>query len=358
MSASVFRLASAGETVRLSWRTNDGNNSLFPQAVIVDDTGTIVATKNLSVISVAGVAGAYEVSYTPATNGEFNIYYSVYTSSANRTAQTPVSELYEGNTEVLKVRSFPVFGNTASVGGLSDDDLKPVIEAIKKINVWSQSLASGRTAEQELLAKSEFNPQEEIVKTDIEIPEVNLAPLKNQLIDLEKKIPLLSQIKGEIAKIKEWIPEDKSPEVTSRIDSLQVIIQDIQPLLKEANNIEAISVLGTLLSETKEMIGSISNAKEILEGTQTVVASIEILKSSVESIGSISSLEEKFSQVNENINKVEKNLGTINIQDRELLEKLIGQLKEMMKKISVDISDIQQKEGILGSIKRLTEQLS
>lgn len=353
MSASVFRLASVGETVRLSWRTNDGNNGLFPQAVVVGDTGAIVATKNLSVISVAGVAGAYEVSYTPTTNGEFNIYYSVYTSSANRTAQTPVSELYEGNTEVLKVRSFPVYGNNAAFGGFTDDDVRPILKAIS--DIWKYKLLSGRTVEEELIAKSEFDSESQVVKTDIKIPdEINLKPIESKLDSLLEKVPHLSQIKAEIKAIK--MP-DYNP-IIDNLASTVTLIESLKPQIASANNIEAINNLAVTLLAQQESIKALDNKEvpeKIVQTNQVIISTLETLQGSVKEIGLISSLQDKFDSINKSISETEKNLKQLSGSERVKVEGLVGQLRSMLHGMADDIGNIKEKDGILANIKKLAQ---
>lgn len=361
MSASAFRLSSVGETVRLSWRTNDGNNGLFPQAVIVSDAGVLVSTTNLSVISVAGVAGAYEASYTPTTEGEFNIYYSVYSSSDNRDAQTPVSELYEGNTEVLKVRSFPVFSGVASsLGGFTEDDLKDLTKAFKKINFWKQKLSSGKTAEEELLAKSEFNPDIQIVKTDIEIPETDFSTLESKINSIASLMPTIkTDLTKEIKSIKEWFPTvslDKFPEVLNGLSSLNLVVSSIPKLIEGINNISQIKKLEDILVSQGQTLSSLSQSAQdqtkVDELQVSLNNALEILKS-VATINSLSSLENTVSSLSKELDAFQTNMSEVSKADKAEVDNLVNQLNQVLKGISSDIQNIKEKEGILGAIKQL-----
>lgn len=361
MSSSGFRIASVGETVRLSWRTNDGNNGLFPQAVVVSDSGALVSTTNLTVISVAGVAGAYEATYTPTTEGEFNIYYSVYSSSANRTAQTPVSELYEGNTEVLKVRSFSVFSGVASsAGGFTEDDIKDLVKALKKVNFWQQKLSSGKTAEEELLSKSEFNPEIQVVKTDIEIPETDLSTLESKVNSIASLMPTIkSDLAKEVESIKKWFPTtglDKFPEVLAGLSSLNLIISSIPKLIEGINNVSQIKKLEELLTSQEQVLASLSQSAQdqtkVNELQISLNSALDILKS-VATSSSLSSLENTVTALSKELVTFQENMSNVSKADKAEVDNLVNQLNQVLNGIATDISNIKEKEGILGAIKKL-----
>lgn len=87
-----------GAAVVLRHKLHDSNADVFPQAVVVDAIGTIVATVDLD--PVAAVGGLYHGDLTaPATDGDYDVVTRVYTDAGH----TLLSALYEDGLDLLRV---------------------------------------------------------------------------------------------------------------------------------------------------------------------------------------------------------------------------------------------------------------
>jgi hypothetical protein len=370
VSAS-FRLATPGETVRLSWRAEDGNTGLFPQAVVVNESGTVVSTVNLSSVSLAGVVAAYEGNYVPTTTGEFNIYYSVYTSSANRTAQTPVSEMYGGGTDVLKVRFFPVQSMGASFSGMTDDDLAAFVKELNKLNFWSQILSSGRTAEQELLAKSEFDAQTQIVKTDVVIPQVDLNPILTGLRQVESSIPTLQQIKKEVSSSevlmsKQIIQSEESLQNFLGIffSTLEQKVSALQPLIIQADNAQKLEEVKNLLVQQWDDLGAlqgnsfVSLSEDVKINHQKLVDLVDGVSSQMATPKMVDMLSQQLSGVLDMLGQSTQIVQSTDKESRDKVIQFLSHLKDDITQVLSKISNIEKKNGIMGKIEQLTSYLS
>ncbi len=69
----------------------DGNGADFPQFLIYDGTGTVVATLNATHIA----GGLYTASWTPATEGLYTLVGTFYTDSGHTSPDTRYSKVTE-----------------------------------------------------------------------------------------------------------------------------------------------------------------------------------------------------------------------------------------------------------------------
>ena len=151
---SNFRLGTPGQATRLAWFSTEGDNNLFPQAVVIDADGNLFATVDLTNITIVGVIGGYEGNFTPSEEKEYNVYYTIYATEPHRAAQTPA--LMQGDFETVKAERFPGVAWTWDNISVEEIEniLKPVLEQIKFL-------------EEEINRRPVFNPKTDIVKTDI-----------------------------------------------------------------------------------------------------------------------------------------------------------------------------------------------
>ena len=90
-------LATVNEAVTLSMLAADGRTDLYGQVRVYDSLGSLTATVNLSHVN----EGLYQVNYTPAAEGYYQLVYQLY-FDAGRT----VDAGYDHQGETLDVNSF------------------------------------------------------------------------------------------------------------------------------------------------------------------------------------------------------------------------------------------------------------
>jgi len=234
-----------GETLKLFWQSSDKTSTLYPQATIKDASGTTIATVNLS----HSVNGLYTGTTTLSSTGNYTAQIIVYTD-AGYTTESGVDAVVTDS--ICATYSFkPIFGGAPT--GITKEEIeairKPLEEMIKELE---------RKLRDELKKKSEFDPKEDLVKTDIKIPQINLREIKDELNKLLLEIRNKKEIKvaqkdysSQLKKIEALIGSIKIPEV------------NLLPLLESINNIqfpkdEILNLKNLVLSSGKELSGNIN----------------------------------------------------------------------------------------------------
>jgi hypothetical protein len=150
--------AAEGDTLDLAYNNILQDGSITVTAKIYDNGSQIGSNQTLS--HVAG--GFYSVQYTvPSGHSKLTVYY-IPSGTDNATA-----------IDSIKVRTLSPFAGTAIAGGggITTDDIDEIAKRIKQVDFLKAKLPNGRTVAEELMAKSEFDPSTEVVKTDIQIPD-------------------------------------------------------------------------------------------------------------------------------------------------------------------------------------------
>jgi len=158
-----------GTALRIEWLAPFQTTGLFPEARVVDSTGALVTTVDLTANGT--IAYLYEGSWTPAVDGQYVIVIDVYTN----VGQTTLHESFDSTTIDVRVRDIGGGFRGGSVGGLRGKLTKEELERLGKIvarEVWDRALKGGQTAEATLLAKSEFKPDEQVVHLNESFPSV------------------------------------------------------------------------------------------------------------------------------------------------------------------------------------------
>lgn len=175
MSAEGYRIISIGETTKLSFQSLFRDTTLYPQAkVYKSGSDTVDSTVNLS--HIASSNGFYRGDFTPSEETEYDIIITPYTDSGYTTVS--------GNEgpATIKIIAKDIIsqpkGTVSMGGGMLEGDIESIIEKTAK-EVWKIKFDNGKTAKEELMSKSEFNVEEDIVKTDI--PPLDFSSLKEFL---------------------------------------------------------------------------------------------------------------------------------------------------------------------------------
>ena len=173
-----FRWCFINVATILDWQSPYRETDLFPQIKVLDSAGAVDATVNLS--ANATLAYVYEGSWMAEAEGEYRAYCTIYPTAADRTANTNAREDLSSTSETIRVRKLPT-ELRSTFGGAGGADIKDIKKAIKDVIVdfWKIKLGNNKTAEDTLITRSDFNAKDDMVKTDVVIPEFPLKDLKN-----------------------------------------------------------------------------------------------------------------------------------------------------------------------------------
>ena len=173
-----FRWCFINVATILDWQSPYRETDLFPQIKVLDSAGAVDATVNLS--ANATLAYVYEGSWMAEAEGEYRAYCTIYPTAADRTANTNAREDLSSTSETIRVRKIPT-ELRPTFGGAGGADIKDIKKAIKDVIVdfWKIKLGNNKTAEDTLITRSDFNAKDDMVKTDVVIPEFPLKDLKN-----------------------------------------------------------------------------------------------------------------------------------------------------------------------------------
>ena len=298
--------SASGEAIDLTFNNilNDGSISV---TAYIYNAATQVTTQALSHVA----NGFYRASYTiPTGYSKLAIYY-VPSGSDNATA-----------IDTIKIRSLSPYGALGASGGLNDDDIKQIVKALEKIKIWEVEMPTGRTAAQELIAKSEFNSEQDVVKTNVVIPPVDfsqfekmlssnisdvknfmakLVPLSNSIQKLETKLNKidLSKVDTAIFQLSSLLPELKNAQVSldlmanevkiarndllsqekPDINALKELIMKSDELNQKRVQVSTLSVLGLLqnvLVELRKTNGDFSKASKKFEKIQSSLTAFNL----------------------------------------------------------------------------------
>lgn len=223
-------------------RTDTG---LFPQTKIyaIDAPSTVVDTVNLAEVS----NGLYGLEWT--NNGERKKYFTqtiVYTNSGH----TSVHPIIRPDSDSINV-GFNASGFSVNTLGsgvtrrveLTNEEIKRIAKAVLKI------------LKPELDKKSEFDPEKDIVKTDIVIPEIPKIPEFPEL----PHVPSASEVARVVANTLDIDNKIKSikfpePEKFPTVPSLLQIVGAVDEVVREAVSDNVVDY-GSLLNNINDKMG-------------------------------------------------------------------------------------------------------
>lgn len=229
--------AGQGESIPLTFNNILEDGSITVSAKVYDVDGSQVgSTQTLSHIA----DGLYQVSYAvgdPGNNSDILTVIYIPSGDDNSTA-----------VDIIKVRTISPFGAGASAsgGGLVDDDIKAIVEAIKK-----------------------------------ELPiieEVNLIPIENKLNELIKKE--ITILPPDLTGVNKSI-DVKMAEIRSAVNKLTPLIRIVTDLNSKVNAIDlskinSISqVIKSLTSEVQNVDKSMGLIQSEIEGARDKLLAIE-----------------------------------------------------------------------------------
>jgi hypothetical protein len=345
----AFKWGFNGVALTLSWLAPYQTTGLFIQARVLDSTGAVVATVDLT--ANATIAYNYEGSWTPAADGEYRAIYDVYESAAARTAGTPKSESISGADDAIRVKDVTstvnttpqIFGNSVD---LNEEQIKKISKDIIK-SVWKEKLSNGATAEDTLITRSDFDPEHQLVKTDIKIPEVSFTDLEDK-IDVILKRSNKADVKKELAKLlkdNESFLSDKFKDIITEIQNKynqnDVVIGYFEELRQTIiENAYKGSDDKKILDKIEE--SNAKNSQKIEEVAQNISSLLDNTKENIDSIKFV-----ELSQALDSLNTIieqnatnNKMMEALNSEDGKRIKIVLEAINGLSKKISQDVEKI------------------
>jgi hypothetical protein len=224
MSAEGYRIIQIGQATKLVYLADDLTTALFPQATVyLRENDTLFATVNLSHVT----NGLYRGDFTPTSETEYDVVIIPYSDAGHTTRDNNYT------VATIKIISKSITAGNVGNGMYSESGgiLEEDIETIAK-KVWQYQLRNGQLAEQELIKKSEFDFEQDIVKTDIPAPDFSglEAFIDKRVAESEKTLD--ETIRTYFDKIGETMAEElmKMPhfegkELVKKIEELRGIFQ-------------------------------------------------------------------------------------------------------------------------------------
>lgn len=208
-------LASPGTTIHLSWQATDGDATLTVTGKIYKNDDTQLGS-NISLTHVA--SGLYTATTTINDEGVYTILY------------TTNSAVHETTSETISIQ----YGWRPSMGSaeatIPKTLLDPLLKEIKDLKDGQGKL------EQELGKKSEFNPNRDVVKTDVR--PTSLRPLgdkmdkfKNEIKSEVRKPAQQKDLTKDFERIERNIREmkmGKDQKMTSFLNQISVLVGSLK----------------------------------------------------------------------------------------------------------------------------------
>uniref|UniRef100_A0A6M3IS92 Uncharacterized protein n=1 Tax=viral metagenome TaxID=1070528 RepID=A0A6M3IS92_9ZZZZ len=209
-----------GDTIILKTQYWDRATGLYPQAKIYSGS-TLVTTVNLTHVA----NGYYQNSYTvDGTYKQLIVQYLTYTDSGRTTLANIVDYATDSDVIYCNYDYRMPMGAVGGTTGLSKKDL----ELIAKLIFENEEF---KKLKETIDKKSDFDPVKDTVKTNIQIPTINLREIKDSL----------SLIQDELKKPKkEKVIQRDYSDALKNIEKLIKSIPDNSDLLLRFNELEKI----------------------------------------------------------------------------------------------------------------------
>lgn len=299
-------LAEPGQTIALSYYATDRNTGLYPKAFIYKTSGgTAITTVNLDHVA----NGYYLGEYTPdGTYEVLKVHIIPYTTAART---TPAN--YETTEDGIYVKYLwkPQalgFGETSA--GITQKDIEQIVEKVKEGLKIEDIL-------KELKKKSEFNPLQDIVKTDIKIPTTNLRDLISGLNDL-----------------KSFLKNKK--DAIDHSGQLKIINENINEIKKGLKT--DVQITGEFLKNIESQRKLLSNLREDVQSTERFSRAI---KERINNLGipNKEDLLKNFmgiqAQVQSSLKLFEKMIEALNIEGFERSKEIIDKIEKLKQSFAV-----------------------
>lgn len=194
------------------------DTGLFPQTKIyaISDPSTVVDTVNLSEVN----NGLYGANWT--NNGVSQKYFTqtiVYTDSGHLN----VHPLIRPDSDSVNVG----FNSTGGVFG-SRGTSRVKVERLTKEEIKAIAEEVFELVKPELDKKSEFDPTADVVKTNIEIPEIEI-PEYPSVYDITKAVVNGLDVENKLKTIK--FPE--FPEIPSATKITELVVEELEPIVSK-----------------------------------------------------------------------------------------------------------------------------
>jgi hypothetical protein len=248
---SSMRWCYPGVATLLTWNSPYQETGLYPQVKILDSSGALVDTIDLT--ANVTVTYVYQGSWTPTSEDEYTAIYTIYTDSGH----TTISESISGMDEFIRVKRIPSREAVVMGGGGGEGITKNEIEKI--IDNYYQKIKV------ELDKKSEFNSETDKVKTDIKIPEVNLSNVESKFDDLRTylfnyKNEIVKTIKSKDLPVNNIIQEIKNNNAQLR-NLYGLVLSSLENKKEQKENKD----FNQITQDLKNIIKNNSNQEKMLE---------------------------------------------------------------------------------------------
>ncbi len=305
---SDFNLLPGIQLTSIFYDTDDANAGIFPQAVVRKASdNSVEATVNLSAIS--GQDGTYSGTFTPSAEGEFNIRITPFKTSSHTTRHESYG-IANSKLQVKNIVSGAVTGQPA-LGFISDDLTKFADKFVRLLMRFK--MGDDRTFKQQIESKSEFDVANDIVKTNLVIPDaIDTRP------ELEKQNKILSQIHAMVSGREKLF------------NNLHIAIVQSQKILSGSIGNIPTTDLHPLIEKFEIISEELKGLKD--NGIQELGVSME------EKINKVKELipQDKTGEVLKQIGKVGERVGDKSFLDVMAFKNIVNTLKEL-KTLSNDV---------------------
>ncbi len=330
--SSNYRTGTVGQSFQLRYSTDRELSGLFVQCKIYDSTDVLKATVNLTESLVQ--AGRYIGDVVLNVADDYEAFYIPYDDAGH----TIESEMSPRSSELINITETETKFGGATLppsGGITDADIQEIIAGVRAAlhidNPWDYELTSGRTAEEELIAKSEFNHK----KDEVKIPKIDLSKIQNEIIshinDKAKELDrMLNNVLMDISQLKnkkELKEIDLAP-VYVKIDALGNRFGSLKPI--------------DYKNELSDIRADLNEINKVLLKVEKKETPKTDLKPLIEKMSSLNTLldevvkKESFKDLMNNIEELNKCLGenkdlmmTMDDLQLERFNKLLNFIKKM-----------------------------
>jgi len=321
-------------------------DSLYPQATVYAPDGTLFATVDLDYV--AASKGLYKGSFTPNVPGSF-AYEVTWYSDSGHTTEDPAEG---GDNGIVYVDHKLSRGPASSVGGgIDSSQIDKIVDKI-----WEKMLDDERSAGEVLLSRSDFNPETDIVKTEVNFDEVVSRLTKN-----------IAQVVFRISRDIEKIPTDKQKDYSKEFVVLKKNIQKVSEAQRFGHIIESVNHVKEELVKAKT---DIIQGYPIYDYTpvKEIDAQLKILAGNIRNeIGNIKMPEFDYShfgslkdEVKSMVNSIEKPKDYTNELDNILKvarASLANNPNRSLDELGGSISDLDKRLQTLESLRTLMIQI-
>jgi len=296
---------SPSETTKLTYHSELGTTGLYPQVKVYNGS-TLVTTLNLAEVG----NGYYYVDYAPDGTYKYLFCQIIPYTDSGHTIKAEA----DLETSIDLYVEYPYRMPMGRVGGVEIDYKKLAKE------IWHYKIGD-ENAEQVLSKKSEFNPESDIVKTDLKIekPVLNIRAIQDTISEK------ISQLEKTIASIK-----------TQKINFPKLDLKPILDEIKKNNNKEDLIKINSMVGKLETSITNLPSVEiphETFNQINNRVKDIYAQLDKMDNVSIISDLDDKVSFLNQQISQLKSQN-----QSGEILQKL--EILVDLKKLIIESQDL------------------